>query len=190
MYYANASATTTSNGENVFSFFDDFSGASISTTKWTITGSPTISSGIANLNNNQGIREKTAIATPVIFEVKYQKPSCYRNRTYSLPFASGVTGFGDYDPSLYWAGWTGFTLSNNTWYLFRHIYDGTNFYWKINNYGGSEIFSRNGVYSGSTAYLEYGSTESDSSQMRIDFVVARKYTTTEPTSSFGAEQNN
>ena len=190
MYYANASATTASNGDNTFEFFDDFSGASISTTKWTITGSPIISSGIANLNNNQGIREKTAIATPAIFEVKYQKPSCYRNRTYSLPFASGVTGFGDYDPSLYWAGWTGFTLSNNTWYLFRHIYDGTNFYWKINNYGGSEIFSRNGVYSGSTAYLEYGSTESDSSQMRIDFVVARKYTTTEPTSSFGAEQNN
>jgi len=190
VYYGNASAASASNGDNTFVFFDDFSGASISTTKWTISGSPTISSGIANINNGQSITQKTATATPVIFEVKYQRPSYYRNRTKTYPSPSGIADWSDFSPSLYWGGWTGSTLSNNTWYLFRHIYDGTNFYWKINNYGGAEIFSRNATYSGSTAYLAYASTESASSQIRMDFVIARKYAATEPTSSITTEENS
>lgn len=38
LYYGNSSATTTSNGDNTFLFFDDFLGTSLDTTKWDIVG--------------------------------------------------------------------------------------------------------------------------------------------------------
>ncbi len=190
MYYENATAASTSNGDNTFDFFDHFDMASFDTNKWTISGSPTISSGIAYINNGQSMTQKITVSIPTILEVKYQRPSYYRNRTKSVPDPS-VTDWSDFSPSLYWGGWTGSTLSNNTWYLFRYVYDGAGtFYWKINDYGGAEIFSRNASYSGTSAYLSYASTESESSQMRIDFALARKYTTTEPTSELSSEETN
>lgn len=36
IYYGNATATTASNGANVFTFFDDFPGAAVDATKWTV----------------------------------------------------------------------------------------------------------------------------------------------------------
>jgi len=43
IYYGKSDATTTSNGDNVFLFFDDFPGSSWDTNKWQQVGSPTIS---------------------------------------------------------------------------------------------------------------------------------------------------
>jgi hypothetical protein len=42
IYYGNPDATTTSNGENTFLFFDDFPGTSYDSNKWQVVGSPTI----------------------------------------------------------------------------------------------------------------------------------------------------
>jgi hypothetical protein len=39
MYYGNAAVSSASNGDNVFDFFDDFSGTTINTTKWSETDS-------------------------------------------------------------------------------------------------------------------------------------------------------
>ena len=38
LYYGNSSATSASNGNTTFDFFDDFSSGSIDTTKWTVGG--------------------------------------------------------------------------------------------------------------------------------------------------------
>jgi hypothetical protein len=43
VYAGNPAVTTTSNPDAVYEFQDDFSGTSLDTTKWNITGSPTIS---------------------------------------------------------------------------------------------------------------------------------------------------
>jgi prepilin-type N-terminal cleavage/methylation domain-containing protein len=48
MYYANASATTASNGDNTFEFFDDFEGT---LSNWTITGTATTLEGIITITN-------------------------------------------------------------------------------------------------------------------------------------------
>ncbi len=189
MYYGNSWTTTLSNGTNTFDFFDDFSAASIDTTKWTLTGTPTIVSGVANINNNQGIQQTTPLSTPIIFNVKYQRPSYYRNRTNTVPWTTGIADVGDFSTSLYWGGFTETTLTNNNWYLFSHVYTPTTYYWNINDYtSGSSVFTRNGAYSGASAYLYYRSTESTSSQMRLDWVMARKYAATEPTFSIGTEE--
>jgi PKD repeat protein len=54
IYYGNSSATTTSNGDTTFEFFDDFTGTSLDTSKWALSGSgsATVSSGILTLTTN------------------------------------------------------------------------------------------------------------------------------------------
>jgi prepilin-type N-terminal cleavage/methylation domain-containing protein len=191
MYYGNSLANSISSGDNTFSFFDDFNSGSVNFSKWSVTGSPTISNGVLYINNGQGISQKNPSPMPVILEVKYQRPSCNRNRTASYPSVAGGFG-GDFTPSLYFSGWLATTLSSNTWYLFRHIYDSSsgsgNFYWKINNYGGAEIFSVASTYTGTSAYLNYQGTESVDSQLRLDFTRARKYLAVGPTITIGSEE--
>ena len=52
MYYANASATTASNGDNTFEFFDDFLGSSLDTNKWTFyMCSPVVNESVLTLTN-------------------------------------------------------------------------------------------------------------------------------------------
>jgi len=69
LYYGNPAATTTSNGETTFLFFDDFLGTSYDSNKWQVVGSPTItvSNGELKIQRNsysgswsvQGLRSKT-----------------------------------------------------------------------------------------------------------------------------------
>jgi len=69
IYYGNPDATTTSNGENTFLFFDDFLGTSYDSNKWQVVGSPTItvSNGALQIQRSSysgswsvhGLRSKT-----------------------------------------------------------------------------------------------------------------------------------
>ena len=56
-YYGKSDATTTSNGDNTFPFFDDFPGSAIDTTKWQGDGLPytTVSGGIMHYTRNAAI---------------------------------------------------------------------------------------------------------------------------------------
>jgi len=52
LYYGNQSASAASNGDNTFEFFDDFSGASLDISKWTVvSGSAEVSGGILTVKN-------------------------------------------------------------------------------------------------------------------------------------------
>ncbi len=57
-YYGNPQAQSESNGNNTFEFFDDFSASSLDTTKWTATGTVTISAGKATIGNSSKLRGK------------------------------------------------------------------------------------------------------------------------------------
>ena len=69
IYYGKTDATTTSNGEDTFLFFDDFPGTTYDTSKWQVVGSPTItvSNGELNIQRSSysgsesvhGLRSKT-----------------------------------------------------------------------------------------------------------------------------------
>jgi hypothetical protein len=57
MYYGNPDATDTSNGSNVFSFFDDFASETLDSSKWTtVQGTPDFSSGTLKLTGTSGTR--------------------------------------------------------------------------------------------------------------------------------------
>jgi hypothetical protein len=52
VYYGKSEATSTSNGNNTFLFFDDFSGSTVDTNKWYINGAPFVEHGILTLKTN------------------------------------------------------------------------------------------------------------------------------------------
>jgi hypothetical protein len=68
IYYGKSDATTTSNGENTFPFFDDFLGLSVDQDKWHINGQPTVSDSVLTLHGrgsdeeSDQIRSKTSFA--------------------------------------------------------------------------------------------------------------------------------
>jgi hypothetical protein len=50
IFYGNPFATSISNGNATFDFFDDFSGTSVDTSKWVVRGSPSVSGGTITLD--------------------------------------------------------------------------------------------------------------------------------------------
>jgi len=74
IYYGKSDATSISNGENTFEFFDDFPGTSIDTSKWQYdTGSFTVSNGVARCTENaKQIRSIENIFGDVEVRVKWR----------------------------------------------------------------------------------------------------------------------
>jgi hypothetical protein len=83
LFYGNPVATDVSDGSSVFDFFDDFSGTTLDTNKWTAarwtgTGSwsVTVRDGYVEINSGSGTRagivSKTAFALPFIVEGRWR----------------------------------------------------------------------------------------------------------------------
>lgn len=198
MYYGNSSASSGSDGENTFVFFDDFEGTSLDTSKWGLSGSVSVSNSVVTLDR-AGSNAKLwnlnnfSVSKPFVVEAKYQHPSRYRNRLYLTTAADSgsPTGYdyGIFDPSIYWNGFTGTNLNTNTWYIVKWIDTTSNYVWKILNIDGSEVISRShGSSITGTGYVTFSGTESDASDFKLDFVRVRKYADPEPTTEVGSEE--
>lgn len=100
MYYGNASSTSNSSGENTFPFFDHFEGSSVDTNKWTITGTPEVSSSICNISGTSGesITGKTSYGLGYVLRTSVKAPVGGWPPTYTRSW--GFTGGGKY---VYWA---------------------------------------------------------------------------------------
>ena len=89
MYYGNVGASAVSSGVNTFPFFDDFSGASLDTDKWTDLGGTSISLGVLTAvdtgNNGRGIRGKTFFGTAFAARARI-KPTHYNNLSFLEAF--------------------------------------------------------------------------------------------------------
>lgn len=73
-YFGNAGqVASTMNGYATFPTFDDFLGSAINTTQWTLTGTPTLSGGIANFSD-------TSAGAKVISIAKYGRNYSYVSR--------------------------------------------------------------------------------------------------------------
>jgi hypothetical protein len=74
LYYGNPSASAAGNSDSVFLAFDDFSGTTLDTNRWTSvtspTGSITVGSGKIVFSGVGSIRSKQRFYTPVVFEMK------------------------------------------------------------------------------------------------------------------------
>jgi hypothetical protein len=69
VWYGNPSATTTSDGDATYLFFDHFEGASVDSTKWNMIGTPTVSGSNVTVNSkDEEIKSKQSFGANTILE--------------------------------------------------------------------------------------------------------------------------
>ena len=213
MYYGNASATTASNGDNTFEFFDDFNDGTINNSKWTTSGPNNSESGGELRQVNTGGDTMSSIQSQSLYGENYSIIG--RVKLGSASYTQYLFGFSDPESTgndiALWNSWQNtsyslfayngnahagtaggasyVTLSSN----YRNIYiraeviragSGNS----ILSVNGSTLTTRSGSYTGNAAAYFYGSYAVNDNSY-LDWVFVRKYAS-EPTSSFGAEQNN
>src|SRR3990172_7194152 len=101
MYYGNSTASAVSNGDNVFEFFDDFTGTAINTAKWIETDSASnyiTQNDLITIANGTGAWTTTGMFTQNNFargnkEVWYKfKPMCTTGTSYRVTTMLGWKG--------------------------------------------------------------------------------------------------
>jgi hypothetical protein len=213
MYYANASATTASNGDNTFAFFDDFNDGTINNSKWTTSGPNNSESGGELRQVNTGGDTMSSIQSQSLYGENYSIVG--RVRLGSASYTQYLFGFSDPESTgndiTLWNSW-----QNTSYSLFAYngnahagTAGGASYVVLSSNYrniyiraeviragsgnsilsvNGSTLTTRSGSYTGNAAVYFYGSYAANDNSY-LDWVFVRKYAS-EPTSSFGAEQNN
>ena len=194
LYYGNSSVGGDGNGSATFDLFDDFD----SLVSWSQSGSGiSMADGTVTLNNanltNPSLWRDFSIASPLIAEVKYRHPSRLRNRLYLAPNSGTGLGYdyGIFDPSLYWHNeWTGINLDLNTWYLIRWENRSDDFIWRVLHLDGTEVLHRSSGFAIANAQrLSFAATDQANSVFTVDWARIRKYASSEPTITVGAEES-
>jgi len=207
VYYGNSSATSLSSGDNTFLFFDDFTGSSLNTTKWTDTassGTRSFSNSLMNVSITGSNTHNciTAISdindATVITGTKIRVSTCSTTScgarlniktsgiTVGAVFAFHSPTTGEYqllpgNESISW-GTVLQSASLSTWYTLeiRHDYIST-FYYRNGQSGGWSSYAINpaGTHlSLHTVAYNGGTTVAD-----YDWVYQRKYSSSEPVHS-------
>jgi hypothetical protein len=99
VYFGNPTATTTSNGDNTFLFFDDFLGTTLDTAKWDVYGTGSYSVANSELVLTHGsytwerVQSKTTFGVGYAFRARYRTsdPSDYNKPDY-LEWGDTSTG--------------------------------------------------------------------------------------------------
>ena len=111
MYYGNSEATYQGSGYDVFPFFDDFDGTSIDTSRWSATGSVSVSNSeliLVDTEEINGIVSLVNFSPPIIIEAKSKGTE--PRRTY-VSVSDGWPGF-EHDNSV-----EAFVGGDNIWRL-------------------------------------------------------------------------
>jgi prepilin-type N-terminal cleavage/methylation domain-containing protein len=210
MYYGNGSAATPTEseeqtmGENTFIFFDDFPGTSYNTGKWTqsltygtiaVSGSVLTytgsSSGQGELDSitagSSGSAVRARIKTDHWQSTSYQEAFAYGWVFAGYSSNGGTNINGKY--GYYSGGWvqlgsiTGW--SAGTWHIQDMMKNSSSeFAVKVDDANSASYSHSDSSYNARIHVIN------SSAKIYLDWVVVRKYTTTEPTSAFGSEQNN
>ena len=202
MYYSNTGAASTANGDNTFDFFDDFTGSSLNASKW--SGTATVSNSIADVYNNQ------SIASLLSFDVAH----AVRAKVYSdhigqsdqsgarreALYLSGATSSlwvtfwfdAPYTVPGYWnlngtwafnsmVGWTA-----QTWKTLEGKRTASDITWTVND--ANPVVASGNYTTGDMSIVAMTGSGSTGGRVKLDWIVERKYTATEPTSVINAEE--
>jgi hypothetical protein len=216
MYYGNASAPATSNGANVFDFFDGFDGSSLganwhtSLTNGAITvsgGAVTVTCTTASSNNTTPYISSTFTpsSTSFFLETKHHEGGYGRNRFYATTSYGGVSpiAVGDYGyfsdngngtGAIFWGGFPTYNLVPATEYLTRwQITDGSTYNWYTLLYSSGAVLtngSRTTTYGSNIRYITIAVTERTNTPSVVDWVRVRKYAATEPGATVSSQVTN
>ncbi len=204
MYYGNPSATSESDGNAVFDFFDDFEGSVLDTTKWVVEEqNPTIQNSICTItggNSIEAIRTKSSFNAPFIVHF-YMKPDSKSAGDWDSGIAIGQTktnllGFiddawGNYMEimRLWWSSTDDISTSRSDYSTF-HEYQvtmtsaGNTFKDLTDGRTNNDDYSRS--YDG---YLWLvNDNENGNNKGYYDWVFVRKYASPEPAVTIGSEE--
>ena len=214
MYYGNASAPATSNGANVFDFFDGFDGSSLGANWQTNTANGTInvSGGAVTVTCTPGGGPNTTPyissaftppPTSFFMETKHHESGYGRNRFYATTSLGGVSpiALGDYGyfsnngngtGAIYWNGaFPSYTLVPATEYLTQwQITDGTTYNWYTFNYSTGAVVTngnRSTTYGSNIRYITIAVTENNNTSSVVDWVRVRKFVASEPAATVGVQ---
>ena len=203
LYYGNTEATSESNGDNTFMFFDDFPGTTIDTDKWEgNTGNVAVSGGIATLSGSlKYIHGKPNISLPAIFTSKAKMQNA---DIVGALIATGDQLYANGEPQngmIYYSGASPGpylrSYVSSSQYTIETGVEST-----LTNYEIREFK----IYSGATktfydSILEWEETthvptadqnlwyhSRTNNNILIDWVHIREYASTEPTSALGDEE--
>lgn len=210
MYYGNDEATSASNGDATFLFFDDFPGTTLDTGKWTSSGSVTVADSVAtiirsgsdaSINSKSNFGTNTAVRTQM--KTKHFDATTYRE-------------YLRWDPITGSTGNIRVILSDNSAVYGKKVQFGdattSNLYaipnWAADTFGHIDMI-RNAVTSSTVIFNnDYAVTETtrlqngnhflyfwargvDNSQLDVDWIFVRNYISPEPTPySWGYEEDN
>jgi serine protease AprX len=197
VYYGNPNATSASDGDAVFEFFDDFEGTSLDTSKWNLwNGTPTLSNSIIDLHSSGArvyIDSKifSEVGHAIRFKSKFHSvnTTCHGVETYpsDRPFASIMRHDGmtfNTGPSGAGTQTTNIT-GEDKWYT-----------WEIRRIAGNDIRLMRGdvqiahhtQYSLSQSIPAILRTDS-SGHLESDWILIRKFTSP-ATTSVGEENSD
>jgi hypothetical protein len=210
LYYGNLSASSLSNGDATFDFFDDFLGTSLNISKWTVgcwTGSGgysvTVSNGYVRIYSGSstaaGIVSKTGFSFPFIVEGSYRWVSGAENWHAIVQTSSGSDSdwvrHGYSYTTYYYQKRTSGTISTyqslsrsppTFWTRIKIIWtSSSSFYYE--NYNQVNTVTTQDRWSSGTNYIQLFTWNGGISD--YDWIAVRKYTYPEPTTSLGAEQS-
>lgn len=210
VYYNNPALTSLSNGDNVFEFFDDFTGSSINSSKWTagtiggVSGNEfSLSSGkLIGGNTNRTLSSNISFTGNYIAETRIYESGVAANGFTSLGFfestSNGLsilshngTTFIRNDNS--WAPSSSFTSINN-WVRDKLVVIGNDSQFLRYNEGTTNTYSGTVNNSGlNNEYIRLGARNDDWSSNQVytaqwDWIFVRKYANPEPTLMLGTEE--
>ena len=203
LFYGNPGATSQSNGDDVFEFFDDFEGTSLDTNKWTQLesgGTITISNSEITLESNPASGISISTRNYKTFPIN----TIAEFRAKMSGDASTFFGFSDADGSsvsneinvhvsrgfFVRKEGTYTQLTRNTGVSVYHV-------WQIRRIGSDTVeFYADGTYDNgitSTTYVPVADLSlimrsNDGDSLVCDWVRVRKFADPEPTTSVGVEQ--
>ncbi|MFA6306197.1 MAG: DUF2341 domain-containing protein [Patescibacteria group bacterium] len=217
MYYGNPSATSAQNPSNIFPFFDDFN-SSLDTAKWTATGAYSISGGAMTITTGAVYTNSQILATAQNYIYEYKAKWAATGSGYAgLEIAGAQTTYGSNSPAnklayfmtnggaldnQAWAGdgtvtsynivsgVTQYTVTANTYYIDGFSVDASNIRYYHNR-------SQTNPYAGTWTSAPYlwlgyftgaGAGTTDTRDLTVDWVLARKYASTAPTAAAPATE--
>jgi len=212
IYYGNSTATTTSNGNNTFLFFDDFPGTSLDSSKWTVvSGTPVVENSYVKLTGNfSRIQTIPAFSRPTAFRIRAKSNAnaqynALDNYVYATDGAYRASGtcytwslLANYYPhTIYFQRTvndnqivlknTGVDLDSTIWRTYELRATASTFRFFYDSDEDMPSVTDNAISSGYLELACYGTTD----YRYWDWVAVRKYVDPEPShGSWGSEETS
>ncbi len=213
MYYGNPNATSESNGDNVFLFFDGFNETSLDSSKWDVYNAPStysVSNGILSMWSNWGgccdgsciynhFNSKVSFAPPFVVETRFEVTG-----SVSLSSATQIcyhTIFDNNDAAGISSSSNGFVFniagSNtkytydfpalDTWYITKETFLPNEITTQTSYYEAG--YSYSGTLDSSGPIGLAGDTDLSDGYDNVDWLFVRKYVSNPFTVDYGNQQN-